>query len=94
MMPTNNPFYSRKFVQAGGYPERDREQKESFKEWVAASGNRAIKRKVRGRADGQLAERLKYLRFLAENRNSFMNEVIAVNEGGGPGGDDSSFPMI
>ena len=48
MMPTNNPFYSRKFVQAGGYPERDREQKESFKEWVAASGNRAIKRKVRG----------------------------------------------
>ena len=49
MMPTNNPFYSRKFVQAGGYPERDREQKESFKEWVAASGNRAIKRKVRGK---------------------------------------------
>ncbi len=42
MMPTNNPFYSRKFVAPGA-----REQKESFKEWVSASGNRAIKRKVR-----------------------------------------------
>ncbi len=28
----------------------------------------------------QLAERLKYLRFLAENRNSFMNDVLAVED--------------
>ena len=46
MMPTNNPFYSRKFV-SKSKSERDREQKESFKEWVSSSGNRAIKRKVR-----------------------------------------------